>query len=217
MPGRGPRHRVKTSATCSEADGPAPGLSGRLDALPGYLAAPAESAGILELTNVVGLGIGRPVVGLWRTCCVHSETGGSPCQTEHMVQMAEVAQIVQRWHHEGQPYCEHPQADAEFYLSSRTDDLACMTCGETWPRKSSRPAPSGYPPLQWEDAVDGATLRALSDHGTFILESDPVNPGQLRLRHEGGVKDWEVTGPLDEQEGKRQAAVWYAAEATGSR
>jgi hypothetical protein len=134
-----------------------------------------------------------------------------------MVQMAEVAQIVQRWEREGQPYCEHSKRDAEFHLGSRTGDLACMTCGETWPRRSDEPAPSGYPPLQWEASSDGALLRARSDHGTFILDADPVNPGRLRLSHEGGVLHWEVTGPLDEEEGKRQAAVWYAAEATGGR
>jgi hypothetical protein len=134
-----------------------------------------------------------------------------------MVQMAEVAQIVQRWEREGQPYCEHPKTDAEFALSARTGDLVCMTCGETWPRRSEKPAPRGHQPLQWEAASDGAPLLAHSDHGTFILEADPVNPGRLRLRHEGGALHWEVTGPLDEEQGKREAAVWYAAEAAGGR
>jgi hypothetical protein len=34
---------------------------------------------------------------------------------------------------EGNPPCEHPEIDKEYYLGSDTGDVVCKVCGETWP------------------------------------------------------------------------------------
>jgi len=33
----------------------------------------------------------------------------------------------------GDKPCDHPHLSEEFYLSARTGDWACTTCGEAWP------------------------------------------------------------------------------------
>ena len=37
------------------------------------------------------------------------------------------------WEAMGNPPCDHPVTDKEYYLGSDTGDLVCTTCGHCWP------------------------------------------------------------------------------------
>ena len=60
-----------------------------------------------------------------------------------MVQAADVNQISKAWDAAGQPCCTHERTDVEYYLGSQTGDVACLACGEAWPRSDPKPGPTG--------------------------------------------------------------------------
>lgn len=60
-----------------------------------------------------------------------------------VVQTSEVVDIEKRWVAVGRPKCAHERASSEFYLGSRTGDLACLDRGETWTRGEPVPPPRG--------------------------------------------------------------------------
>lgn len=56
-----------------------------------------------------------------------------------MVQMEKVAQLRKAWIAKGDPPCDHPKTDTEYYLGTQTGDTACLVCGRSWPRGSTPP------------------------------------------------------------------------------
>lgn len=36
------------------------------------------------------------------------------------------------WQAKGNPPCDHPGTETEFYPGTRTGDVVCTTCGEQW-------------------------------------------------------------------------------------
>jgi hypothetical protein len=59
-----------------------------------------------------------------------------------MVQAAKVAKLREAWIAQGDPPCDHPKRDKEYYLGADTGDTACLVCGETWPRGTEPPRPT---------------------------------------------------------------------------
>ena len=53
--------------------------------------------------------------------------------------MQKIAKLREDWIAKGDPPCDHPKVDTEYYLGSQTGDEACMLCGRSWPR-GKRPA-----------------------------------------------------------------------------
>lgn len=57
-----------------------------------------------------------------------------------MAQTAELARLREAWARQGNPPCDHPDVDKEYYLGTDTGDEGCLVCGDTWPRKQKRAA-----------------------------------------------------------------------------
>lgn len=51
-----------------------------------------------------------------------------------MVQMEKVPEIRREWEAKGNPPCDHPVTEREYYRGSDTGDMVCLVCGESWPR-----------------------------------------------------------------------------------
>ena len=50
------------------------------------------------------------------------------------MQIEEAAALRRAWKAKGNPPCEHPEVDREYYLGANTGDHVCTTCGATGPR-----------------------------------------------------------------------------------
>lgn len=50
------------------------------------------------------------------------------------MQLAKFQQKVRAWAERGNPPCDHPSVDKEYFLGSDTGDEGCTVCGSTWPR-----------------------------------------------------------------------------------
>lgn len=50
-----------------------------------------------------------------------------------MVQVSKVSDLLAAWEAKGNPPCDHPSIDREYYLGSHTGDDACLVCGASWP------------------------------------------------------------------------------------
>ena len=46
------------------------------------------------------------------------------------MQMREAMRLRRAWEAMGNPPCEHPDVDKEYYLGADTGDEVCTTCGE---------------------------------------------------------------------------------------
>jgi hypothetical protein len=46
-----------------------------------------------------------------------------------VVQMTAVAKLREAWAAKGNPPCDHPRVDKEYYLGSQTGDKVCLVCG----------------------------------------------------------------------------------------
>jgi hypothetical protein len=56
------------------------------------------------------------------------------------------AQLRKEWAEKGNPSCEHPVLDKEYFLGADSGDLICATCGEVWERNNpDRPGTARYP------------------------------------------------------------------------
>ena len=42
--------------------------------------------------------------------------------------------LQKAWEAKGNPPCDHPEVDREYYLGMNTGDVVCTTCGESGPR-----------------------------------------------------------------------------------
>lgn len=49
------------------------------------------------------------------------------------MQMSKAEQLRRAWAEKGNPPCEHPQLDREYYLGADTGDYVCTTCGTVFP------------------------------------------------------------------------------------
>jgi hypothetical protein len=49
------------------------------------------------------------------------------------MQTSESMALMKAWEERGNPPCDHPQLDKEYYLGSATGDYVCTTCGEQRP------------------------------------------------------------------------------------
>lgn len=58
------------------------------------------------------------------------------------MQMDAAAKLREVWDRKGNPPCAHPRVDKEYHLGADTGDVACTTCGETWPRSDRAQRPS---------------------------------------------------------------------------
>lgn len=45
------------------------------------------------------------------------------------MQMTKALRLREDWKKKGDPPCDHPIIDREYYLSSHTGDSVCTTCG----------------------------------------------------------------------------------------
>lgn len=48
------------------------------------------------------------------------------------MQMEKAAQLRKLWKAKGNPPCNHPDLDKEYYLGADTGDYVCTTCGESF-------------------------------------------------------------------------------------
>jgi hypothetical protein len=48
---------------------------------------------------------------------------------EEFMQMSDASELRAAWKQKGDPPCEHPQTDREYYFGSYTGDNRCTTCG----------------------------------------------------------------------------------------
>lgn len=56
-----------------------------------------------------------------------------------MVKMLEVAAVSEAWEASGSPFCSHERVEEEYYGDLPTGDVACLTCGDAWPRDAAKP------------------------------------------------------------------------------
>ena len=47
------------------------------------------------------------------------------------MQIWEVAALRRAWERKGNPPCQHPELDREYYLGANTGDYVCTTCGKS--------------------------------------------------------------------------------------
>ena len=45
------------------------------------------------------------------------------------MQASKAAQLQQAWNAKGNPPCDHPRVEKEYYLGTATGDEVCTTCG----------------------------------------------------------------------------------------
>lgn len=51
------------------------------------------------------------------------------------MQIKGVQELQREWKEKGNPPCNHPNIDKEYYLGAQTGDYYCVICGETrWGR-----------------------------------------------------------------------------------
>jgi len=55
---------------------------------------------------------------------------------EEFMQMSDASELREAWKQKGNPPCEHPQTDREYYLGSYTGDNRCTTCGRIVAKKN---------------------------------------------------------------------------------
>lgn len=48
---------------------------------------------------------------------------------EEFMEMSDASELRAAWRQKGDPPCEHPQTDREYYFGSYTGDNRCTTCG----------------------------------------------------------------------------------------
>ncbi|MFE0601664.1 hypothetical protein ACFW2T_14270 [Streptomyces sp. NPDC058892] len=51
------------------------------------------------------------------------------------MQFDEAVRLQHAWEAKGNPPCEHPFTEKEYYLSESTGDNVCTTCGHMEPRR----------------------------------------------------------------------------------
>ena len=49
------------------------------------------------------------------------------------MQMEKAKRLRERWGAKGNPTCDHPELDKEYYLGAQTGDYVCISCGESFP------------------------------------------------------------------------------------
>ena len=59
-----------------------------------------------------------------------------------MVQLSKVRELIKAWEAKGNPPCDHPKTDREYYLGAHTGDDACLVCGASWPSGQKPPPES---------------------------------------------------------------------------
>jgi hypothetical protein len=57
---------------------------------------------------------------------------------EEFMQMSDASELRAAWKQKGDPPCEHPQIDREYYFGSYTGDNRCTTCGRIVAKKQSQ-------------------------------------------------------------------------------
>ena len=55
---------------------------------------------------------------------------------EEFMQMSDASELRAAWRQKGDPPCEHPETDREYYLGSYTGDNRCTTCGSIVAKKN---------------------------------------------------------------------------------
>ena len=48
------------------------------------------------------------------------------------MQAKKAARLRRLWMDKGNPPCDHPELDKEYYLGAQTGDYVCTTCGQTF-------------------------------------------------------------------------------------
>lgn len=56
-----------------------------------------------------------------------------------MVTMLDVAAIATTWEASGSPSCSHERVEDEYYGDAPTGDVACLSCGDAWPKDAAKP------------------------------------------------------------------------------
>ena len=51
------------------------------------------------------------------------------------MQMSDATALREAWKKKGDPPCDHPGTDREYYLASHTGDDICTTCGRVVDKK----------------------------------------------------------------------------------
>lgn len=50
------------------------------------------------------------------------------------MQASESMALMKAWEQKGNPPCDHPKIEKEYYLGSSTGDFVCTTCGRQAPK-----------------------------------------------------------------------------------
>lgn len=53
--------------------------------------------------------------------------------------MEDADSLYREWLRKGNPPCDHPNVEREYYLGSHTGDERCTTCGATNPTQTKKP------------------------------------------------------------------------------
>ena len=58
------------------------------------------------------------------------------------MQLKKAETLRRAWIEKGNPSCEHPEVDKEYYLGTDTGDEVCTTCGRSAPPGTLQPSDS---------------------------------------------------------------------------
>lgn len=62
-----------------------------------------------------------------------------PVRQVIIMQLSRAAELREDWAKKGNPPCDHPSIEKEYYQGAQTGDYVCTTCGETrWGRDGFR-------------------------------------------------------------------------------